>query len=99
MSGLLEKISYKIIPEDEQIEVLSEQEKSLLESFGLGFIAGSLASLTTTICNIFTSYIEQYRKWTKKYPRTIGTGAIGGVRVSLGRANTALHLEALLEAL
>lgn len=31
--------------------------------------------------------------------RTIGTGAIGGVRVSLGRANTALHLEALLEAL
>ena len=31
--------------------------------------------------------------------RTIGTGAMGGVRVSLGRANTALHLEALLEAL
>lgn len=30
-----------------------EKRKGLLESFGLGFIAGSLASLTTTLCNIF----------------------------------------------
>ncbi len=30
-----------------------EKRKGLLESFGMGFVAGSLASLTTTICNIF----------------------------------------------
>ncbi len=35
------------------LENIIEKRKELLESFGLGFIAGSLASLTTTICNIF----------------------------------------------
>ena len=36
-----------------------EKRKGLLESFGLGFVAGSLASLTTTICNIFFEIDEQ----------------------------------------
>ena len=35
------------------LENIIEKRKGLLESFGLGFTAGSLASLTTTLCNIF----------------------------------------------
>ncbi len=36
-----------------------EKRKGLLESFGMGFVAGSLASLTTTICNIFFDINEK----------------------------------------
>lgn len=36
-----------------------EKRSDLLQSFSLGFIAGSLASLTTTICNIFFDINEK----------------------------------------
>lgn len=36
-----------------------DKRKGLLESFGMGFIAGSLSSLTTTICNIFFDIDEK----------------------------------------
>lgn len=36
-----------------------EKRKGLLESFGMGFVAGSLSSLTTTICNIFFDIDEK----------------------------------------
>lgn len=41
------------------IENIVAKRKGLLESFGLGFVAGSLASLTTTICNIFFEIDEK----------------------------------------
>ena len=41
------------------IENIIAKRKGLLESFGLGFVAGSLASLTTTICNIFFEIDEK----------------------------------------
>lgn len=41
------------------LESVITKRKSLLESFGLGFVAGSLASLTTTICNIFFEINER----------------------------------------
>lgn len=41
------------------LEAIVEKRKGLLESCGLGFIAGSLASLTTTICNIFFEIDEK----------------------------------------
>lgn len=41
------------------LENIIAKRKGLLESFGLGFIAGSLASLTTTICNIFFEIDEK----------------------------------------
>ena len=41
------------------VENVIEKRKGLLESFGMGFIAGSLASLTTTICNIFFDIDEK----------------------------------------
>lgn len=40
-------------------ENIIEKRRGLLESFGLGFIAGSLASLTTTFCNIFFEIDEK----------------------------------------
>lgn len=41
------------------LENIIAKRKGLLESFGLGFISGSLASLTTTICNIFFEIDEK----------------------------------------
>ena len=41
------------------LENIYVKRKGLLESFGLGFVAGSLASLTTTICNIFFEIDEK----------------------------------------
>lgn len=41
------------------LENVIEKRKGLLESFGMGFIAGSLASLTTTLCNIFFEIDEK----------------------------------------
>lgn len=37
---------------------VAEKWKGLLESFGAGFMAGALASLTTTLCNIFFAVDE-----------------------------------------
>lgn len=39
-------------------ESVAEKWKGLLESFGAGFMAGSLASLTTTLCNVFFAIDE-----------------------------------------
>lgn len=41
------------------LENIIEKRKGLLESCGLGFVAGSLASLSTTICNIFFEIDEK----------------------------------------
>lgn len=41
------------------LENIIEKRKGLLESFGLGFAAGALASLTTTLCNIFFEIDEK----------------------------------------
>lgn len=35
------------------VKIITEKHSGLLESFGAGFVTGSLASLTTTLCNIF----------------------------------------------
>ena len=37
---------------------VAEKWKGLLESFGAGFMAGALASLTTTLCNVFFAIDE-----------------------------------------
>ena len=41
------------------LENVIEKRKGLLQSFGMGFVAGSLASLTTTLCNIFFEIDEK----------------------------------------
>lgn len=43
----------------DSLNSIVEKRKGLLESFGMGFVAGSLASLTTTICNIFFDIDEK----------------------------------------
>lgn len=41
------------------LDSVVEKRKGLLESFGMGFVAGSLSNLTTTICNIFFDISEK----------------------------------------
>ena len=53
--------------------------KEMIAKFGEGFIAGSLASLATTLCNIFFTTSEQFIK----YIREISASVIRSTRVLL----------------
>ena len=43
---------------EKSVESVAEKWEGLLESFGVGFVAGTLSSLTTTLCNIFFAVDE-----------------------------------------
>ena len=70
------------------LENIIAKHKGLLESFGLGFIAGSLASLTTTICNVFFEIDEK----TIRNLRQVYAAVVQAANVLLFNPNDLLHL-------
>lgn len=58
-SDISEYIKAAVRGIEKSISNLAKKWQGLLESFGVGFTAGALASLTTTLCNIFFAIDER----------------------------------------